>query len=158
MCDTSMIVGWNCHEIHKWITCVYNVLGSRAKQCVYKCFQAVLQKNLLLSSSSCWAPGRTRQICWLYWSYLFEGLIDQHPYSSIIARPSLLSASTSSLLCLVTGNSANTIIRPSPSVPFVYPRIRLGWLQAGDEKSPQILSHFSDEPPRPGIEPGSSVW
>ena len=50
------------------------------------------------------------------------------------------------------------IIRRSKPVPFVYPRIRLGVLQMGDEKSPQILSHFPDEPPRPGIEPGSPVW
>ena len=53
-------------------------------------------------------------------------------------------ASTSSLLCLVTVNSANTDNSPVPPVPFVYPRIRLGGLQAGDEKSPQILSHFSN--------------
>ena len=66
-------------------------------------------------------------------------------------------ASTSSLLCLVTENPANTDNSPSPPVLFVYPRIRLGGLQAGDENSPQILSHFSDEPPRPGIEPGSPV-
>ena len=47
------------------------------------------------SSSSCWAPGRTRRICWLYWSYLFEGLIDQHPYLRIIARPSLFRENAS---------------------------------------------------------------
>ena len=40
-------------------------------------------------------PGRTRRICWLYWSYLFEGLIDQHPYSSIIARRSLFRENAS---------------------------------------------------------------
>ena len=63
-------------------------------------------------------------------------------------------ASTSSLSCLVTGNSANTDNSPAPPVPFVYPRIRLGGLQAGDEKSPQILSHFSDEPPDRESNPG----
>ena len=35
----------------------------------------------LLPSSSCWAHGRTRRIRWLYWSYLFEGLIDQRVLS-----------------------------------------------------------------------------
>ena len=66
-------------------------------------------------------------------------------------------ASTCPLLCLVTGNNANTDKSPVSTSPICIPRIRLGGLQAGDEKSPQILSHFSDEPPRPGIEPGSPV-
>ena len=42
---------------------------------------------------------------------------------------------------------------PFPTSPFCIPRIRPGGLQAGDEKSPQILSHFSDEPPRPESNP-----
>ena len=65
-------------------------------------------------------------------------------------------ASTSSLLCLVTGNNANTD-NSSSAVPFVYPRIRLRGWQALDEKSPQILSNFSDEPPDRESNPGRSV-
>ena len=61
--------------------------------------------------------------------------------------------STSCLLCLVTGNSANTDNSPVPTSPFctnVYPRIWLGGLQAGDEKSPLTLFRRTA---RPGIEP-----
>ena len=56
-------------------------------------------------------------------------------------------ASTSSLLCLVTENNANTDNSPVSTSHFCIPRIWLGGWQAGDEKSPQILSLFSDEPP-----------
>ena len=40
--------------------------------------------------------------------------------------------------------------------PFSEGRETHGGWQAGDEKSLEILSHFSEEPPRPGIEP--SLW
>ena len=51
----------------------------------------------ILLPSSCWAPGRTRRIFWLYWFFFFffEGVIDQHPYSSIIARSSLFRENAS---------------------------------------------------------------
>ena len=65
-----------------------------------------------LLPSSCWALGRTRRICWLYWSYLFEGLIDQHPYSSIIDRPCLFKGE-----CLI----APTILSaPEPKAQVHY--------------------------------------
>ena len=66
--------------------------------------------------------------------------------------------STSSLLCLVTGNNANTVNFPVPTSPFCISRIWHGDGRREMQKSPQILSHVSDEPPRPGVEPGSSVW
>ena len=49
-------------------------------------------------------------------------------------------------------------IRPSPPVPFVYPCIWLvGW-QAGDEKSPQILSFFpTNRPDRESNRVGSVI-
>ena len=63
-------------------------------------------------------------------------------------------ASTSSLLCLVTGNNyANTDNSHVSTSPFWYtPVSGMGEREAGDKNLPQILSYFSDVPPRPVIE------
>ena len=40
----------------------------------YVTYEYVTAYRFYFLPSSCWAPGMTRRICWLYWSYLFEGL------------------------------------------------------------------------------------
>ena len=126
--------------------------------------------------SSCWAPGRTRWICWLYWSYTYlrDSLTNIHirvlspgcpslgrmphshyyfvgggVYISLLCPPSTCvcmcavnaggcvidlfvqgCASTSSLLCLVTGNNANTDNSPLATSPFCIPPHQ-AWRVAG---------------------------
>ena len=53
-------------------------------------------------------------------------------------------ASTSSLLCLVTGNSANTDNSPVPTSPFCIPRPVSG-LEGCRREMRNHLSHFSDK-------------
>ena len=85
----------------------------KAEHFIHVCLQSDTFTTFFFFLSSCWAPGRTRRVYWLYWSYLFEGLIDQHPYSSIISRPFLLKGECLIAPTIFSGRSTYVPVLPS---------------------------------------------